>query len=168
MPVYRIYNAPMQTTAAIVKVTTTTAIKTMLQLSTPATRPIQILGWGFTLDIAPGAASIVELMQSDVGATVTAHGASGVQPLDSSDPASLLTLGTEATGFTASAEDTTTAVRTFDVKLIPLAAGATDLSYEKVFMPGMRPKVPISKFVRVRATFATTASNMLTWIDILE
>ncbi len=158
----------MQTTAAMAKVTTGTAIKTMLQLSTPATRPIQILGWGYTVDVAPGGAAIVELLQSDVGATVTAHGASGVQPLDSSDPASLLTLGTEATGFTATAEDTTTATRTFDVRLIPVAAGTTDLSYEKVFMPGMRPKVPVSKFVRVRVDWDTSASNMLCWIDVLE
>lgn len=150
------------------KVTTGTAIKTALQISTPATRAITIIGWGFTLDVAPGAASIVELLQTDVAATVTAHVASGVQPQDAAETASLMTLGTANTGYTGSAEGSTTATRTFDVKLVPLAAGATDLSYEKVFLPGARPKVPVSKFLRVRTTFATSASNILTWVDWLE
>lgn len=168
MPIYRAFNAPMQTTAAIAKVTTGTAIKTMLQIATPATRSITLIGWGFTLDVAPGAASIVELLQTDVAATVTAHGATGVQPQNAADPASLMTLGTSATGFTGTAEGSTTATRTFDVKLIPLTAGTTDLTYEKVFVPGARPVVPVSKFLRVRTTFATSASNMLTWVDWLE
>lgn len=154
----------MQTTAAMVKVTTGTAIKTMLQISTPATRELTVISWGYSLDIAPGAASVVELLQTDVAATVTAHVAAGVQPLDASLPASLVTLGTANTGFTGSAEGSTTATRTFDVVEVPLAAGATDLTYSKVFAPAERPVLPVSKFLRVRVTFATSASNMLTWV----
>jgi hypothetical protein len=154
----------MPTTAAQAKVTTGTAIKTMLQLATPSTRQLQVLSWGFSLDVAPGAASVVELLQTDVAATVTAHVASGVQPLDPSGPASLLTLGTAATGYTASAEGAVTATRVFDVKEIPLAAGATDLTYTFDFMPDERPIVAVSKFLVVRATFATTASNMVCWV----
>jgi hypothetical protein len=146
------------------KVTTGTAIKTMLQIATPSTRQIQLIAWGFTLDVAPGGASIVELMQTDVAATVTAHAAAGVQPLDPNAPASLMTLGTSATGYTATVEGSTTASRTFDVKLVPLAAGATDLSYVYQWMPDERPVVAVSKFLRVRATVGTTATNMLTWV----
>jgi hypothetical protein len=43
------WNGPAPTTAAQQSVTPGTAIKTMLQLATPATRQIQILEWGFSL-----------------------------------------------------------------------------------------------------------------------
>jgi hypothetical protein len=161
---YKTWNGAMPTTAAQVKVTTGTAIKTMLQLSTPSTRQIQLISWGFSLDVAPGAASVVELLQTDVAATVTAHVAAGVQPLDPNAPPSLLTLGTANTGYTATAEGSTTASRVFDVKEIPLTAGATDLTYSYQWMPDERPIVAISKFLRVRVTFATSASNMVTWV----
>lgn len=161
---YKTWNGPMPTTAAQAKVTTGTAIKTMLQVATPSTRQIQLIAWGFSLDVAPGAASVVELLQTDVAATVTAHVASGVQPLDPNAPPSLMTLGTTATGYTASAEGATTASRVFDVKEIPLAAGATDLTYAYQWMPDERPIVAVSRFLRVRATFATSASNMVTWV----
>lgn len=161
---YRCYNAAAPTTAAMVKVTTGTAIKTMLQIATPATRQAQLISWGFSLDIAPGAASVVELMQTDVAATVTAHVAAGVQPLDPNAPASLMTLSTTATGYTATVEGSTTASRTFDVVEVPLAVGAVPLTYAYQWMPDERPIIAASRFLRVRATFATTASNMLCWV----
>lgn len=161
---YKTWNGAMPTTAAQAKVTTGTAIKTMLQLATPSTRQIQLISWGYSLDVAPGAASVVELLQTDVAATVTAHGATGVQSLDPNAPASLLTLGTSATGYTATAEGTPTATRVFDVVEIPLTAGATDLTYSYQWMPDERPIIAVSKFLRVRATFATSASNMVCWV----
>lgn len=161
---YTTRNGPMPTTAALAKVTTGTAIKTMLQIATPSTRQIQLISWGFSLDVPPGGASTVELLQTDVAATVTAHVASGVQPLDPNAPASLMSLGTSATGYTATVEGTTTASRVFDVKHIPLAAGATDLTYAYQWMPDERPVIAVSRFLRVRATFATTASNMTTFV----
>lgn len=158
------FNGAAPTTAAFVKVTTGTAIKTHLQLATPPDMEIRLLEWGYTLDVAPGAASEVELLQTDVAATVTAHVAAGVPNLEPAGLASRLTLGTSATGYTASAEGTTTASRFFDVKLIPLAAGATDLSYVRQWMPDARPRVAVSKFLRVRTTFAGTASNIACWV----
>ncbi|WP_235437779.1 hypothetical protein [Kitasatospora griseola] len=154
----------MPTTAAQAKVSTGTSVKTMLQLATPSTRQIQLISWGFSLDVAPGAASAVELLQTDVAATVTAHTASGLQPVDPNAPASLLTLGTSATGYTATAEGAIAAARVFDVKQIPLAAGATDLTYTYQWMPDERPIIAVSRFLRVRATFATAASNMTCWV----
>jgi hypothetical protein len=168
MPVYTVWNGPAPTTAAQAKVTTGTAVKTMLQLATPSTRTIAVLAWGFSLDVAPGAASVVELLGADVAATVTAHVASGLVPDDPNESASLLSLGAALTGYTATAEGAITAARVFDVKQVPLAAGATDLTYVRVFAPNAVPRIAVSRFLRVRATFATTASNMTCWVKYLE
>ena len=71
----------------------------MLQLATPSTRMARLISAGFSLDDPPGADAVFELLQTDVAATVTAHVAAGVQPLDAGIPASLMTLGTAATGY---------------------------------------------------------------------
>lgn len=160
---YKVFNGPMPTATAQQKVTTGTAIKTMLQVATPSTRQLQLIAWGFTLDGVPGSAGQVELIQADVAATVTAHVASGVQSLDPNAPASLMTLSTTGTGYTASAEGTVTATRTFDVNLVPPTAGATDINYYYQWMPDERPIIAVSKFLRVRATFGA-AVNLSCWI----
>ncbi|MGV9803919.1 hypothetical protein ACWDTP_38390, partial [Mycobacterium sp. NPDC003449] len=103
------------------------AVKTMLQLATPSTRQIQLISWGFSVDDPPGADAVIELLQTDVAATVTAHVASGVQPLDPNAPASLLTLGTTATGYTASAEGSITATRVFDAMSLSSTSGESSL-----------------------------------------
>jgi len=164
---YKTWNGPMPTTAAQAKVTTGTAIKTMLQLATPSTRQIQLISWGFALDASPATTSVgvVELLQTDVAATVTAHSASGVQPLDPNAPASLLTLSASGTGFTASVEGSTTGTRVFDVVQVPgLTAGGDGINpYVYQWMPDERPIVGTSKFLRVRVTFAA-AVNMTTFV----
>jgi hypothetical protein len=152
----------MPTTAAQAGVTTGTVIKTMLQIATPSTRQMQLISWGFTIDGAPGDGSVFELLQTDVAATVTAHSASGVQPLDPNAPASLVTLSTTGTGFTASAEGTTTATRVFDVvstSSSPSLTGGVN-PYRYQWMPDERPIIGTSKFLRVRVTTPTTAVNM--------
>lgn len=163
---YKAWNAAMVTTAAPTKVTTGTAIKTMLQVATPATRRIRIIEWGYSVDDPPGADAITELLDTDVAATVTAHVASGVQPIDPGMPASLMTLGTSATGFTATAEGTTTASRSHDnVSMSSVSAEAAPfLHYSKVWVPDARPIVAVSRFLRVRTTTPTTAVDMLCWI----
>lgn len=166
---YRAYNAAMATTAATASVTTGTAIKTMLQIATPATRQIMVLAWGFSIDDPPGADAVFELVQTDVAATVTAHVASGVQPLDASLPASLMTLGTSATGYTSTAEGSITATRTFDmVSMSSVSAeGAPFMHHERTWTYD-NPIVPVSKFLRIRATTPTTAVDMRCWIDWME
>jgi hypothetical protein len=161
---YKTWNGPMPTTAAQQSVTTGTSIKTMLQLSTPATRELQVIAWGFSSDDPPGADGVVELLQTDVAATVTAHVAAGVQPLDPNAPASLLTLGTTNTGYTSSAEGSITATRVFDVVSLDSVAGNSPLVYVYQFMPDERPIVAISKFLRVRATTPTTAVDLRCWV----
>lgn len=161
---YRTWNGAMATTAAQASVTTGTAIKTMLQLATPSTRQIQLISWGFSVDDPPGADAVVELLQVDVAATVTAHVAAGVQPLDPNAPASLLTLGTSATGYTATAEGTPTASRVFDAVSLSSVTSESPLTYVYQWMPDERPIVAVSKFLRVRATTPTTAADMRCWV----
>lgn len=161
---YKCWNAAMATTAAQASVTTGTAIKTMLQIATPSTRQIQLISWGFESDDPPGADGIVELLESDVAATVTAHVAAGVQPLVPGVPASLMTLGTAATGYTASAEGTITASRMFDAKALSSASGESGLGYTYQWMPDERPIMAVSKFLRIRATTPTTAVDLRCWV----
>lgn len=161
---YRTWNGAMATTAAQASVTTGTAIKTMLQLATPSTRQIQLISWGFSVDDPPGADAVVELLQVDVAATVTAHVAAGVQPLDPNAPPSLLTLGTSATGYTATAEGTPTASRVFDAVSLSSVTSESPLTYVYQWMPDERPIIAISKFLRVRATTPTTAADMRCWV----
>lgn len=154
----------MPTTAAQASVTTGTAIKTMLQIATPSTRQIQLIAWGFSIDDTAGADGVVELMQSDVAATVTAHVASGVQPLDPNSPASLMTLSTTATGYTATAEGSTTASRVFDAVSLSSTTSESPYTYAYQWMPDERPIIAVSRFLRVRATTATSAVDMRCWI----
>lgn len=157
---YVAYNGPMPTTAAIPKVTTGTAIKTMLQLAPPSTRPLTVAGWGISFDGSAAATPIVcELIQTDVAATVTAHVAAGLMPFnDPNAPASLLTLGTAATGYTATAEGTITATRVLDLEDVQPTN-----QYVNWFPEGREPQVPLSKFLRVRVT-AGTAVNCHCWV----
>lgn len=154
-------NYPMNTTAAPTAVATGTSLKTMLQVATPATRTIKVVKWGVSFTAAPTSAVVCELIQVDVGATVTAHSASGVQPYDrtSGTPVSVVTLGTEATGFTASAEDTVTASRLGDIQVIP--AGVSQLTWE--WSLGREFEVAVSSFLRVRMTTSASA-NALTYV----
>lgn len=154
----------MATTTAQASVTTGTSIKTMLQIATPSTRQIQLISWGFSIDDTAGADGVVELLQTDVAATVTAHVAAGVQPLDPNSPASLMTLSTTATGYTATAEGSTTASRMFDAVSLSSTTSESPYTYVYQWMPDERPIVAISKFLRVRATTATTAVDMRCWV----
>lgn len=157
MTLYIAANAAMATTAAPASITTGTAIKTLLQVATPSTRPIQVVEWGISFDGSPAGIKC-ELVQTDVAATVTAHVAAGVQPYDDPNaPASLMTLGTTATGYTASGEGTTTASRTADLQLVSAN------QYVKQWPLGLEFVVPISKFLRVRVT-AAAAVNAFCYI----
>lgn len=165
---YKVWNGPMPTTAAQASVTTGTAIKTMLQIATPSTREIAVLAWGFSVDDPPGADSVIELLQTDVAATVTAHSASGIQPMDPGLPASLCVGGTSATGYTATVEGSTTATRTFDAFSMDSVAGNSVLSWSYQFTPDEMPIVGVSKFLRVRVTTPTTAVDMRCWVAYAE
>jgi hypothetical protein len=153
-------NFPMQTAAPPTPVTTGTATKTMLQVLAPTTRPLQVVKWWIQLATAPTAPITCELIETGtVAATVTAHGATGVQPYDitTGTPASLVQLGAAATGFTASAEGTITATRTGDLQVIPVGVG----SYTWEWSLGREWEIAPARVLRVRMTTAT-AINALT------
>lgn len=142
-------NGPMPTTAAQSPVTTGTAVKTLLQIATSATDMLSVVEWGISFDGSAAATPIrCELLQTDVAATVTAHVAAGVQPYNyPAAPASNVTLGVSATGYTSSGEGSITTVRMGDVQFI-----APTSQYVKQWPLGREFVVPVSKFLRVRVT----------------
>lgn len=159
--IYATYNYAAPTTAAPTPVTTGTAVKTMLQLAMPSTLQARVVEWGISFDgaTATNVPGTIELIETDVAATVTAHGATGIVKLNGpNDAASLATLSTTATGFTASAEGTITASRTLDSQLVNPTG-----SYFKQFPLGREPEQLVSKFLRVRVKFAV-AVNAICYI----
>jgi hypothetical protein len=159
--VFRAYNFAAPTTAAPTLVTTGTAVKTMLQIAPPSTLPgCTITEWGVMVD-AGSTVIRCELIETDVAATVTAHVAAGVVKMNRpNDGASQVTLGTAATGYTASAEGTTTASRLMDFRTI-INAGNDGWHQWPL---GREPVVNASKFLRVRVT-ATVAVNMACYVE---
>lgn len=151
-------NGAAPTTAALVKMTTSTSLKTLLQIAPSATRPIKVVEWGISFDGQTAATPIeCELIQTDVACTgLTAHLAAGVQPYDDPNgPASTVTLGTGATGFSAGSntEGSITATRYGDLQLI-----APSNQYVKQWPLGREFQVPVSKFLRVRVTAAAAVN----------
>ncbi len=161
---YKAFNAAMPTsTTTMTAVATGTSLKTMLQLAPPVGCRMQVMSWGYTLSGLPGATGFIELLYTDVAATVTAHTSTGIMILDAGS-ASRLTLGVSATGFTASAEGSSTALTVLDTDQIPTTSGLVPINYDYQFMPDERPIVPASKFLRVRATTPTSGANLLCWV----
>ena len=157
---YVAYNGPMPTVAQQVPVTTGTAIKTLLQIATPATSGLEVVEWGISFDGSVAAAPIqCALIETDVAATVTAHVASGVQSFGADQNlASLVTLGAAASGYTATVEGAITATRMGDAQLV-----APTNQYLKQFPLGNEFFVRASKFLRVRVT-AAAAVNALAYV----
>lgn len=160
MALYWSASAAMATTAALADISTGTSIKTLLQIATPATRGLRVVEWGISFEGSAAAAPVnVELIDTNVAATVTAHVAAGVQPWDDPNaPASLMTLGTSATGFNASAEGSITATRTGDAQKI-----APTTQFVHQFPLGREFRVAPSRFLRVRV-HAGTAVDCWTYI----
>lgn len=158
---YKTWNGPMPTTAAQVPVTTGTAIKTLLQIASPSTEDITVIAYGISFDGLAAATPIrVELIETDGAATVTAHTSTGIIKLNSpNDPGSLVTLGTAATGYTASAEGTITATRVLDAEFV----APTNQNFVQLPL-GREWKVGASKFLRIRVT-AAAAVNAYCWIE---
>lgn len=157
---YIVINGPMPTTAAPGSVATSAVIKTLLQLK-PA-QQINIIEWGISFDGSAAAApGKVELIETDVAATVTAFAAADVmQHNDVNAPANTagtsgdpLNLGTTHSGYTATAEGTTTASRILDSQLI-----APTNQYVKQFPLGREPEIGVAKFARIRVTFPVSVN----------
>lgn len=157
MALYLLQNGAAGTTAAPVAVTTGTAIKTLLQFKPSATIAAKIVEWGISFDGSAAATpGKVELMESDVAATVTALATADITKYDADalaggDPTTnLIQVGTTSTGFTSTSEGTTTVSRMFDLQLLPPTG-----PYVKQFPLGREPILQVGKFARIRVTFGT-------------
>lgn len=165
MHIYRIYNgAPAALTAALAPVATGTSLKTLLQLSPKAGVDLKLKAWGISFDGSAAATpGKVELIETDVAATVTAYAAGDIIKLNNpggvAADTALITLGTANSGFTSSAEGTITATRLLDYQLI---APTNQYIYQAVL--GNEAIVQASKFLRIRVTFGTTV-NAVCWVE---
>lgn len=169
MPVFTTWNGPMPTTAAQAAVTTNTAIETLLQVATPSTTQLTLISWGYSFDDPPGADAVVELLETDVGATITQHVAAGIQPTVPGSPASQVLIATTGqTGYTATVEGSITTTRVFDAQSVSSTTAESVLSYERDWMPDARPIVAVSKFLRVRVTTPTTGVGARCWVTWRE
>lgn len=158
MALYLIGNGPMQTTAAFAPVTTGSAIKTLLQV-----KPFnlaKICEWGISFDGSSAATpGKVELIETDVAATVTASVDADVTKYTNVGDIAVasvagLTLGTSATGYTATVEGSVAAVRNLDA---PQLIAPTS-QFVKQFPLGREPVIQIAKFARIRVTFGSAVN----------
>ena len=161
MALYLIGNGPMQTTAAFAAVATGTSIKTLLQVKASATKPFKIVEWGISFDGSAAATpGKIELIETDVAATVTASAAADITKLDGEalaggDPTTnLIPVGTTSTGYTSTGEGSITAIRNLAG---PQFVAPTN-QFIQQFPLGQEPVVQISKFARIRVTFGTTVN----------
>ena len=152
------YIALPNSSHATVEVATGTAIKTLLQVATPSSTSIRILGWGVTFDgtSVTNPAGICTLIDTNVAATVTT-----LTPTkwgSDNNQNSLCVGGTSATGYNASAEGSITTSRILDSQNLHPQTG-----YAIWFPESARPLVLPSKFLRIRTTFSVSV-NGIPWI----
>lgn len=159
MGLYLVANGPFQTTSAFAAVTTSTSIKTLLQV-----KPFnlaKLVEWGISFNGSSAATpGLVELIETDVAATVTASVDADITKLgpcvgDMAVPSIAgLTLGTSATGYTSTGEGSITAVR----NLAPPQFMAPTSQYQFQWPLGREPVIQIGKFGRIRVTFASAVN----------
>ena len=166
MALYQIFNGPFPTTAAQLPVTTGNVIKTLLQVKGIAALTFKVVEWGVSFDGSAAATPIkCELVETGtVFATVTASVAADIVALDAQAlgvvSTTYFSVGTAATGYTASAEGTITATRVFDAQLV-----APTNQYVKQFPLGREPYINAVSSLRIRVT-AGTAVNALCYITL--
>ena len=166
MALYKIYNGPFPTTAAQLAVTTGTAIKTMLQVKGIAALQMKVKAWGISQDGAAAAAGVQwSLIETGtIFATVTASVAADIVAWDAQALATTSTtyfsVGTAATGYTASAEGSIVASRVLDSAFVqPTGERAWEFSL------GTEPIVSAVSALRIRCK-AAAAVNALCWVLI--
>lgn len=166
MAMYKIYNGPFPTTAVLTPVTTGTAIKTMLQVKGVAGLQMRVKAWGISFDGAAAAAGIqVELLETGtVFATVVASVAADALGWDgpglATTSTNYLSVGTAATGYTASAEGTITASRVFDSQFVQPTG-----QYAWEFSLGNEPIISAVSALRIRVK-AAAAVNAICWMIV--
>lgn len=161
MALYLIGNGPAPTTASFASVSTGTSLITMLQVKPGATQSIAIVEYGVSFDGSAAATpGKIELIETDVAATVTAHVAAGLTKLDSDainsgDPTTnIFSVGTSATGYTSSGEGSITAVRNLAA---PQFVAPTN-QFVMQFPLGQEPIIQPAKFMRIRLLFGAAVN----------
>lgn len=168
---YRIFSGPEPTAAALATLSSGTVIKTLQQIKCGASKPLRVLGWGYSFDQSAAATPVkIELIEVDVAATVTAYVAGDLMPLDGEaiyvkaaggDPTTnLIPVGTTSSGYNATAEGTVTDSRLFDSHQAPVTS---PFSIYRAL--GREFVMQLSKFLRVRIT-SGVAYNLYTYVDI--
>lgn len=165
MSKFKVYNGPAPTTAAQASVATGTSVKTMLQLKA-GTKGIIVTGWGYSLDTAQAAAGTMELLQTDVNATVTAFVTADIVNVATPSVATTIVKATSGSGYTGSAEGSITATSVFDARKLTVSTTG-DLVYVRAFSKDERPFLPSGKILRVRSTTGTSA-GCICWVSWLE
>ncbi len=165
---YLITNAAVSGAAQQVGVTTGTAIKTMLQvkLGLTATRG-KVVEWGVSYEGEVAATPhVVELIETSLAATVTAHAAPGIGLLDPQDvtptTGNPFTFTTITTGYTASSENA--ASGTFRLLDAPQYIAPTN-QYIKQSPLGREAFLDQAKYLRIRVTTAS-AELMICYVVI--
>jgi hypothetical protein len=157
---FLIFNGATNTTAAPVKVTTGTTIKTMLQVKTLI--PGRIVEWGCSFDgsaaATPGQVELIDT--STVAATVTATATADITQYDGEAQfaninTTFFTLSTTTTGYTATIEGSVTASRNLAG---PQMIAPTNQFIEQ-FPLGYRPFVSQLNYNRIRMTFGTAVNT---------
>ena len=142
----------------IVLVATSAAKKTLLQVATPSTTNIKVIGWGISFAgiVVTNPAGEVQLVEVNVAATVTTLTPAKRGNADAQN--SLCIGGTALTGYNASAEGTITASRILDPQLVHPQAGYA------IWFPERAPiLVKASQFLRIRTDFSVDI-NAIPWI----
>lgn len=157
---FAIQNSSQATTAAPVKQPTGTAIRTMLQIEVPSTLSIGFVEWGISFDgvTASNTPGQVEFFTTSVGATVSTASVSGDVTVygDTGGTGTAITFGgTTHTGFATGAgtEGSVANYRMGDLQMIAPTGG-----YVKQWPLGREFVCPLSRFLRVRVTFANTVN----------
>lgn len=159
MALYRVQNSAMPTTAPATPVTTSATLYTSLQIVGPssgAQSPIKIVEWGVSFNGSVLAAGFeCELVDTGtVAATVTAYAAADVMSYDADAIATPqsgttsgypLILSTSASGYTSSAEGSTTTCYVKDSAMVEPIGG-----YFKQFPEGREPWLKPGDVMRIR------------------
>ena len=147
---YTVHNGAVPGAAALIKVTTGTVIKTLIQLATSANTAIRIKQWWTEFDGSTAATPIqVELLRVASGAaTVVAYAAADIAKVnDPNAPVSDIQLGTALSGYTASAEGVPATISNLESHLVPPTGGIL-IQYPL----GQEPEIAVSTFLRLRVT----------------
>lgn len=155
--VYQVVNGAAPGAAAAVSVTTSTVIKTMIQMSTSANREARVVEWWWEGNAAAAATpAAVELLRHGTGpcTTVTAYVAADIFKYEPNSPASQMTLGTSNSGYSATAEVTPATTPVAITHFVPVTSGI----YQQ-FPLGREPEMAVSTFLRIRNT-VTPAVNV--------